>query len=396
MRDANTESETEAVFDKERRYIMQTYRRPRILMVAGEGARLRDSYGNEYIDCVGGIAVNVTGYCHPAVVEAIKEQVDKLIHVSNLYYTEPQVELAEKLVHLTGMNKVFFCNSGAESVEAALKLATKVTGKSGFIAAEGSFHGRTAGALSVTAGHKFRRAFEQLLLRGVKFVPYNDADAIEDAIDGDTAAVILEPIQGESGVIVPSDGYLSAVRDICTDKGVLLILDEIQTGFGRTGRWFCKDHEGVQPDIMTIAKALGSGLPIGAMLALEGIEFETSEHASTFGGNPLACRAALASIGVIEREGLVERSAELGAYLLSRLRADGLASRGVVKELRGRGLMIGIELLEPCTEIVDEALRRGILINCTADKVIRLVPPLVIGREELDRVISVLEEIIIV
>ena len=388
------EQEVEAVFDKEKRYIMQTYRRPRIVISEGKGARLKDVLGNEYIDCVGGIAVNAVGYCHPAVVEALKEQVDRLMHVSNLYYTEPQVELAEKLVQITGMDKVFFCNSGAESVEAALKLAAKTTGKSGFIAAEGGFHGRTIGALSVTSGHKFRSAFEQLLLKHVKFVRYNDAEAIRTAIDDDTAAVILEPVQGETGVIVPSEGYLTEVRDICTDKGVLLILDEIQTGFGRTGRWFCKDYEAVEPDIMTIAKALGAGFPIGAMLAKSGIEFGAGEHASTFGGNPLACSAALASIGVIESERLVERSEELGAYFMNRVHEDGLDSRPIVKDVRGKGLMIGIELRESCADIVDKALNRGVLINCTSDRVIRLVPPLVISKDELSRVIAVLEEII--
>jgi acetylornithine/N-succinyldiaminopimelate aminotransferase len=387
-------SSPEEVFEKEKKYIMQTYKRPRIVLKEGKGATVKDSFGKEYIDCVGGIAVNVVGYCHPAVVEAIKEQAGKLMHISNLYYTEPQVELAEKLSEISGMDKAFFCNSGAESVEAALKLASKVTGKTGFIAAEGSFHGRTLGSLSVTFETKFRSVFEPLLLNGVKFVRYNDADAIRKAIANDTAAVILEPIQGETGIIVPSKDYLKEVREICSEKGVLLILDEIQTGFGRTGRWFCKEHEGIEPDIMTVAKAMGAGFPIGAMLAEEGIEFETSEHASTFGGNPLACATALASIKVIEEEGLVKRSRELGAYFMEKVHDDGIDSKPIVKEIRGKGLMIGMELTKPCGEIVDKALERNILINCTSDKVIRLVPPLVISKEEIDKVISVLYEII--
>ncbi len=388
-------SSPEEVFEKEKRYLMQTYKRPRIVIKGGKGAIVRDFFGNEYIDCVGGIAVNAVGYCHPEVVSVIKEQAEKLMHVSNLYYTEPQVKLAEKLTELSGMNKVFFCNSGAESIEAALKLARKVTGKHTFIAAEGSFHGRTLGSLSVTFGTKFRSAFEPLLLKGVKFVRYNDAEAIRKVIDEETAAVILEPIQGESGVRVPSAGYVNEVREICAEENVLLILDEIQTGFGRTGRWFGKDHDGVEPDIMTVAKAMGAGFPIGAMLAKEGMEFESGEHASTFGGNPLACATALASINVIEKEKLGERSKELGEYFMEEVRCEnGLEYNPLVKEIRGKGLMIGIELTQPCSELVEKALERRILINCTADKVIRLVPPLVIRKEELDKVISILQEII--
>jgi len=387
-------SSPEEVFEKEKKYIMQTYKRPRIVLKEGKGVIVKDFFGHEYIDCVGGIAVNAVGYCHPVVVNAIKEQAEKLMHTSNLYYTEPQVKLAEKLSRISGMDKVFFCNSGAESVEAALKLASKVTGKHKFIAAEGSFHGRTLGSLSVTFETKFRSVFEPLLLNDVEFVRYNDAEAIREAIDDDTAAVILEPIQGETGIIIPSEGYLKGVREICTEKGVLLILDEIQTGFGRTGRWFCKEHEGISPDIMTVAKAMGAGFPIGAMLAKEGIEFETGEHGATFGGNPLACAAALASIKVIEEEKLVDRSRELGAYFMERVHEEGLDSNPVVKEIRGKGLMISMELTKPCGEIVEKALERNILINCTSENVIRLVPPLVISKEQIDKVISVLYAII--
>lgn len=388
---------TEAIIEHEKRYLMQTYRRSPIVLIGGRGAIVKDLKGTEYIDCVGGIAVNAVGYGHPEVVNAVRVQAEQLMHVSNLYYTEPQVELAERLATISGMDKVFFCNSGTESVEAALKLACKVTGKQKFIAAEGSFHGRTLGSLSVTFESKFRRAFEPLLLKGVQFVRYNDPEAIRAAIDSETAAVILEPIQGESGVRVPSAGYLKAVREICTEKNVLLILDEVQTGFGRTGRWFGKDHEGVEPDIMTVAKALGAGFPIGALLARDGLEFQAGEHGSTFGGNPLACAAALASLRVIETERLVDRARELGTYFMERVRVakEGLASSPQVKEIRGKGLMIGIELAKPCGEIVQQALDKRILINCTADTVIRLVPPLVIQKEELDTVISVLRELLL-
>jgi len=385
----------EEVFEKERRYIMPTYKRQPIVLTEGKGAVVKDITGKEYIDCVGGIAVNAVGYRHPAVVQAIQAQAAKLVHVSNLYYTEPQVQLAEKLVALTGMAKTFFCNSGAESIEAAVKLACKETGKSGFVAARGSFHGRTIISLSATYEPKFRAPFTPLLLKSVEFVPYNDPGAFREAINEETAAVIVEPIQGESGIRVPSPGYLKEVREICTEKDVLLIFDEVQTGFGRTGAWFGKDHDGIQPDIMTLAKALGAGFPIGAMLARAGLEFEAGEHASTFGGTPLACATALASIRVIEDEKLVERSRALGAYFLEQARSEhGLASSPVVKEIRGKGLMIGIELTKPCAEIVGKALARGILINCTADTVIRLVPPLVIGKEQLDTVITVLREIL--
>jgi len=292
------------------------------------------------------------------------------------------------------MAKAFFCNSGAESVEAALKLAGKQTGKSGFIAAEHAFHGRTISTLSATYEQKYRRPFAPLLLKTVTFVPYNDAEAIRQAITEETAAVILEPIQGEGGIRIPAPGYLTEVREICTEHDVLLILDEVQTGFGRTGKWFGKEHDEVEPDIMTLAKAMGAGFPIGAMLAREGLEFGPGEHASTFGGNPLACAAALASLQVIEAEGLVERSREFGSYVLERARSM-LASRAVVREIRGKGLMIGIELRKPCGELVAKALDRGVLINCTADTVIRLVPPLVIPKADLDTVLALLEELLI-
>jgi len=406
----------EEVFENEKRYLMQTYKRGRIVLKSGKGAIVTDLSGNEYIDCVGGIAVNAVGHCHPAVVNAMKEQAEKLIHVSNLYYSEPQVKLAEKLIEISsssscgdrGMAKVFFCNSGTESIEAALKLACKVTGKHNFIATEGSFHGRTLGSLSLTAGKKFRTAFEALLLKNVKFIRYNDARAIKTAIDSDTSAVILEPIQGEAGVIVPSDGYLEEVREICTRKGVLLILDEIQTGFGRTGLWFGKDHDRVEPDIMTVAKAMGAGFPIGAVLAKDGLEFEIGEHGTTFGGSPLACATALASINVIEEEKLVERAREHGKYFMNglnnlytgenrlKLSTGSGSGSGNIKEIRGKGLMIAIELTNPSSEIIaKKAIDLGVLINCTSETVIRLVPPLVISKKEIDEVIAVLNDALV-
>jgi acetylornithine/N-succinyldiaminopimelate aminotransferase len=374
-------------FDK---YIFNSYTRQPIAIKKAYGAVVTDVNGKEYIDCVAGIAVNNVGHCHPAVVEAIKNQADELIHVSNLYYTEHQALLAEELVNLTEIDRVFFCNSGTEAVEGALKLARKATGKKEFIAAEHAFHGRTRGALSVTHKEKYRKPFEPLA--PAVFVPYNDADAIRAAITEDTAGVILEAVQGEGGVIIPSDGYLREVREICDVTKTLLILDEVQTGFGRTGKWFAREHSGIEPDIMTIAKAMGGGFPMGAMLAREDVaaSFGRGDHASTFGGNALSCAAALANIEVIKKEKLVERSGELGVYLMKKLKA---LDKDYVKEIRGKGLMVGMELSIKCEDIVSRARERGVLLNCTSDSVLRFVPPLIITREQLDAVVGVIDEI---
>ncbi len=375
---------------KYEKYIFQTYTRQPLAIKSARGAVVTDVNGKEYIDCVAGIAVNNVGHCHPSVVNAIKRQAERLIHVSNLYYTQNQADLAEELTGLTGMDRVFFCNSGAEAVEGALKLARKASGKKEFIATENAFHGRTRGALSVTHKEKYRKPFEPLA--PAVFVPYNDTGAIRAAIDENTAGVILEPIQGEGGVIIPSDDYLKEVRKLCDETGTLLILDEVQTGFGRTGKWFAKEHSGVKPDIMTTAKAMGGGFPMGAMLAREEIaaNFGRGDHASTFGGNALACAAALANIDVIKKEGLVKRSEELGNYLIKKLES---LNRDYVKEIRGRGLMIGMELSIKCDDIVNKAREKGVLLNCTSESVLRFVPPLTITKEQLDKAVSVLDEI---
>ncbi|MCX9014395.1 MAG: aspartate aminotransferase family protein [Candidatus Methanoperedens sp.] len=359
------------IVEKSDKYIFQTYTRQPIAIKKASGAVVTDVNGKEYIDCVAGIAVNNVGHCHPAVVEAIKRQAGELIHVSNLYYLETQALLAEQLVNLSGMNRVFFCNSGAEAVEGALKLARKASGKKEFIATEHAFHGRTRGALSVTHKEKYRKPFEPL--SPSVFVPYNDAGAIRS-------------------VLVPSDEYLKEVREICDETGTLLILDEVQTGFGRTGKWFAKEHSGILPDIMTTAKAMGGGFPMGAMLAREDVaaNFGRGDHASTFGGTPLACAAALANIEVIKKEKLVEKSNELGNYLKDKLAG---MNRDYVKEIRGRGLMVGMELSIKCDEIVNKTRERGILLNCTSESVLRFVPPLTITKEQLDTVVSVLNEI---
>jgi acetylornithine/N-succinyldiaminopimelate aminotransferase len=378
------------IVGKFEKYIFQTYTRQPIAIKKALGAMVTDVDGTEYIDCVAGIAVNNVGHCHPAVVEAIKRQAEQLIHVSNLYYTEQQAILAEELVTLTKMDRVFFCNSGTEAVEGALKLARKASGKREFVAAEHAFHGRTRGALSVTHKEKYRKPFEPLA--PAVFVPYNDADAIRQAINGDTAGVILEPIQGEGGVIIPTDDYLKEVREICDETGTLLILDEVQTGFGRTGKWFAREHSGIRADIMTLAKAMGGGFPMGAMLAREDVEanFVRGDHASTFGGNALSCAAAIANIEVIKKERLIKRSEEMGKYLIQKLKD---LNRDYVREIRGKGLMVGMELSIKCDDIVNRARERGVLLNCTSESVLRFVPPLTITKEQLDKAVSVLDEI---
>ncbi|AKB84433.1 acetylornithine transaminase [Methanococcoides methylutens] len=379
----------ESIVEQDKNYVMQTYTRQPIALESGKGSVVRDITGNEYIDCVAGIAVNNVGHCHPRVVEAISKQAEKLIHVSNLYYTDVQAQLAEELVGITGMARVFFCNSGTEAVEAAMKLARVTTGKTEFIAAEHSFHGRTMGSLTVTHKSIYRTPFEPLI-QGEKFVPYNDAQAIRDSITKDTAAVIVEPIQGEGGINVPSDDYLKEVREICDENDMLLIFDEVQTGFARTGKWFCKEHSKVEPDIMTMAKAIGGGFPMGAIAARDGVTFDKSQHAATFGGGPLACAASLASIGVIRDENLVERSAQMGKYFMDKLNSLELDN---IVEVRGKGLMIGVEINRPCADIVDLARENGVLLNCTSEKVIRIAPPLVITKEQIDAVVDIIAQI---
>jgi acetylornithine/N-succinyldiaminopimelate aminotransferase len=313
-------------------------------------------------------------------------QAERLIHTSNLYYTENQVLLAEELKALTGMKRAYFCNSGAESVEAALKLTRRATGKSKIVAAKGAFHGRTLGALGTTYKSVYRKPFRPL--EEATFVPYNDLEALIAAVTHETGAVILEPVQGEAGVYVADAEYLRAARQICDDKGALLIFDEVQTGFGRTGKWFGKDHFGVMPDIITLAKALGGGLPIGGMLASGAAAeaFQKGDHGSTFAGGPLICAAALATIQVIKEEKLVQRSEEMGAYLRSQLQ------KLWPREIRGLGLMVGLDLDADCKLLVEKALHKGVLINSTGEHTLRFIPPLVVGKAEIDKVVTVIGE----
>jgi len=381
------------------RYVAQTYRRQPLVLVEGKGMYVRDIRGHRYLDFVGGIAVCALGHCHPAVSKAISEQAKKLVHVSNLYYIQPQVELAELLAKITprGVDKFFFCNSGAEAVEGSFKLAVKHTKRQRIIAMEGSFHGRTAATVGATWHASYREPYAPLIPKVFDFVPFNDLPAVERAITDQTAAVIMESIQGEGGLSVASDNFLPGLRELCDERGVLLICDEVQTGMGRTGKWFACEHWGVKPDIMTMAKALGGGFPIGCFGAKSEVmvSFSPGDHASTFGGNPLACAASKAVIKTMMRLKLPQRAAMMGKYFKGRL-SELKEKHRCVQDVRGLGLMLAMELStkQIADAAVAKARERGFLINCTADKVLRFVPPLIVEREHIDRLIKVLDGIL--
>jgi len=381
------------------KYVANTYARYPVLLVRGKGTRVWDLEGEEYLDFVSGLAVCNLGHCHPKVVKAIQEQAEKLIHVSNFYYIEPQIQLASLLCKHSFADKVFFCNSGAEANEGAFKLARKYAKEKiakdryEIITMERSFHGRTLATLTATAQEKFHKGYEPLM-PGFKYVPFDDIPALRNAIDSRTCAVMLEPIQGEGGVNCPSEGYLKAVREICDERGLLLIYDEVQVGMGRTGKLFAYEHDGIEPDMLTLAKSLAGGVPIGALLIKKGIadSFKPGDHASTFGGNPLATAAGVAALTTILDEGMLENCQEMGVYFLSQLE-EIKKEFPVVKEVRGKGLILGIELKIDGTSIVREMLRKRILINCTMGNVLRFLPPLIVTKEEIDRVIRTLEEV---
>jgi predicted acetylornithine/succinylornithine family transaminase len=380
-------------------YIAHTYARFPIILVRGQGTRLWDIEGKEYLDFVVGLAVCNLGHCHPKVVKAIQEQAKKLIHVSNFYYIEPQIQLASLLCKHSFADKVFFCNSGAEANEGALKLARKYAKENidrnryEVITMEQSFHGRTFATLTATAQSKYHKGYDPLM-PGFKYIPFDDIEAMRKAIDEKTCAVLLEPIQGEGGVNIPKEGYLKTVREICDEKGVLLIFDEVQVGMGRTGTLFAYEHEGVEPDMLTLAKSLAGGVPIGALLIKEKVakSFEPGDHASTFGGNPLATAAGVAALTALIEEGMLENCQKVGQYFLSQLMALGKRF-SFVKEVRGRGLILGMELKIDGTEIVKEMMKKGFLINCTMNRVLRFLPPLIITEEEVDRMVQSLEEV---
>jgi len=380
-------------------HLMQTYQRQPIAFVRGEGAYLWDTQGNKFLDAVAGVAVCGLGHAHPGVADAICDQARTLVHTSNLYQVELQERLAQQLCRVANMDSVFFGNSGAEANEAAIKLArlhghNKKTRNPSIIVTEGSFHGRTLATLSATGNRKIQAGFEPLV-SGFNRVPFNDVAAVRQVGDNnpDVVAVLVEPILGEGGIVIPAPGYLKALRALCTERGWLLMLDEIQTGMCRTGRWFAYQHEDARPDVMTLAKSLGNGVPIGACLASGAAAslFQPGNHGSTFGGTPLACRAALTVIESLEAGKLDARAATLGRRLLDGLAAALDGTAGVV-QIRGKGLMIGIELDRPCAEVKSLALARGLLVNVTAEKVVRLLPPLVISDAEADRITAVVAD----
>ncbi|MBN2437027.1 MAG: acetylornithine transaminase [Deltaproteobacteria bacterium] len=379
------------------RYIMATYKRFPIVLTRGLGVHVWDSDGRCYLDLVGGIAVCALGHAHPRVVAAIKEQAETLFHVSNLYHIAPQILLARLLVENSPFDKAFFCNSGAEANEAAIKLARKyasehMPGRYELITMQDSFHGRTLATVTATAQEKFHVGYAPLP-EGFRHVPYNDLPALEAAVTEKTCGVLVEPIQGESGVIVPDSGYLQGVRRICDAKGLLMIADEIQTGIGRTGTLFACEQTEAVPDMITLAKALGNGFPIGALLATDRIAaaFVPGSHGSTFGGNPLACAAALAALETILDEGILENCRKVGEYFLSKLGALK-EKHSRIREVRGRGLMIGVELTVPGAELVLKCLQKGLLINCANGNVLRFVPPLILTRQDVDRAVGILDE----
>jgi len=381
------------------KYVANTYARYPVLLVKGKGTRVWDMEGEEYLDFVSGLAVCNLGHCHPKVVKAIQDQAEKLIHVSNFYYIEPQIQLASLLCKHSFADKVFFCNSGAEANEGAFKLARKYAKEKiakdryEIITMERSFHGRTLATLTATGQEKFHKGYEPLVA-GFKYIPFDDLKALRNAIDSKTCAVMLEPIQGEGGVNCPSEGYLKSLREICDQAGILLIYDEVQVGMGRTGKLFAYEHDRIEPDMLTLAKSLAGGVPIGALLIKKGIadSFRPGDHASTFGGNPLATAAGVAAFTTILDEGMLENCQAMGAYFLSLL--EEIKGRfSFVKEVRGKGLILGMELKIEGGPIVREMMKKKILINCTMGNVLRFLPPLIVTKEEIDRVVRTLEEV---
>ena len=390
---------TEELKDYAAKYLMQTYARQPISIVRGRGAKVYDMEGREYIDFVGGIAVNILGHGHPDLVQAIQRQAAQLIHVSNLYYTEPQVRLAQMLVDHSCADRVFFCNSGAEANEAAIKLARRYghekhgANRFEIITMKNSFHGRTMATLTATGQEKVQKGFEPLV-PGFVYAPFNDFAAIESLVTDKTTAIMLEPIQGEGGVHVADQAYLKSLRELCTQKDILLIFDEVQTGMGRTGTLFAYEQLGVEPDIMTLAKGLGGGMPIGACLAKEAVAavFTAGSHASTFGGNPLACAAGLAVCRILIEGRVLEQARRMGDYLAKGL-ADFKDRHRAVRDVRGLGLLQGLEVEIDAKAVVADCLSRGVLVNATSERVLRFVPPLIISQAEIDRVLETLSSI---
>jgi acetylornithine/N-succinyldiaminopimelate aminotransferase len=388
------------VMASEKQYYMPVFARYPVVLSHGEGPYLYDVEGKKYIDFLAGIAVNILGHAHPKLVAAIAEQAGRLIHCSNMYYTVEQTELVESLVKLSGLDRVFLANSGAEANEGAIKLARKFgktlnSDRVEILTAEHCFHGRTLATLTATAQPKYQAGLEPLP-QGFGYVPYNDLAALRRAVSAKTCAVFIEPIQGEGGINIPDPGYLQGVREICDASGALLIYDEIQTGMARTGKMFAFQHCGVKPDIMTLAKGLGGGVPIGAFLASDKVAaaFHPGDHGSTFGGNPLACAAANAVLAAIASEGLEANARTIGEYLQQGLTGLKAKYPALISEVRGMGLMVGMRLTQPGKDIVVSCMKEGALINCTAGDILRFVPPLNINRQHIDELLVILDKVL--
>lgn len=388
---------TNELLEFSKKYIMNTYNRFPVVFIKGRGVKVFDSDNREYLDFVAGIAVCNLGHCHPKVTVAFQKQAQRLVHVSNLYHNEPQIKLAKMLVENSFADKVFFCNSGAEANEAAIKLVRKYAkeklkgNRFEIITMEKSFHGRTMATITATGQEKVQKGFEPLL-PGFKYAPFNNIDAVKKAISKKTAAVMLEPIQGEGGVYIPDNDYLKKLRRLCNDENILLVFDEVQTGMGRTGKLFAYEHYNIEPDIMTLAKALGNGVAIGAMLAKDSVAevFTPGSHATTFGGNPLACSAANAALETIIEDGILfENCVRMGDYLTKGLK-ELKKEHSFIKDIRSKGLLVGMELTIDGKDIVMECLKDGLLINCTMDKILRFLPPLILTKEEIDSMLEIL------
>jgi acetylornithine/N-succinyldiaminopimelate aminotransferase len=393
--DHATSAATIAQFE---RYVIANYRRYPVCLVRGEGSHIWDAEGNRYLDFFPGWGCNLLGHCPPRVVEAVREQVGQLIHVPNTWYMEAQGAFAQALSERSFNGQCFFCNSGAEANEAAIKLARAhghAAGRYKIVSMEGGFHGRTYAALTATAQPKYHAGFEPML-PGFSYVPYNDLAAVAATLDNQTAAVLVEPIQGEGGINVPSPGYLPGLRKLCDERGVLLVLDEVQTGLGRTGRWFAFQESGITPDILTCAKALAGGIAAGVMIARPEIAatLKPGMHASTFGGNPIGCRAGIAAIETIEQDGLLERAGAIGARFGSHFQKMQSERPNLIREIRVAGTMIGLELTVDATTVVSGCLERRLLVNATHGTVIRLLPALILTDEEIDEGCGIIAEVL--
>lgn len=389
-------TESERIIENSQKYLMPTYSRIPIVIERGAGSVVWDKEGRSYLDFVSGIGVMALGYSHPEICEVIEKASRRLVHCSNLYHIEEQTELARRLTEISFADKAFFCNSGAEANEAAIKLARKFGQKKGayeIIAMENSFHGRTLATVGLTGQEKYRKWFGPYS-PGFKFVKFNRLDELEENITQKTCAVIMEPVQGEGGIVEAEPDFLKGTRELCNEKGVLLVFDEVQCGLGRTGRWFAYEHFEVEPDIMTLAKPLAAGLPVGVCLAKKEVAdiFSPGDHASTFGGGPLVCSVALKVLEIMERERLVENAEKMGIYFKNRL-LSLKEKYPFVKQVRGRGLMIGVELDFEGKKILELARKKGLLINVTQKNTLRFLPPLIVTQKEIDRAVSILDEI---